>query len=167
MATLPQQDSTVATDLVPAVRSYSEASAEGCCNWEGVEVRPYKEDGTHFKGITRQTLFRGAHDLGIELRYFEVAPGGYSSLERHEHTHLAIVLSGEGEVMVGDKVYSLSGHDLVHIPPMTWHQFRAKSACPLGFLCTVAAVRDVPQRPNDEELAAFGSLDEVKDFFRV
>jgi hypothetical protein len=31
--------------------------------WEGIEVRPYKQEGTHFFGITRQVLFEGGDGL--------------------------------------------------------------------------------------------------------
>jgi quercetin dioxygenase-like cupin family protein len=33
-------------------------------------------------------------------------------------------------------------NDLVNVPPMTWHQFRAAADAPLGFLCLVPATRD-------------------------
>ena len=52
--------------------------------WEGVEELPYKEDErAPFRSITRQVLFADP-ELHGELRYFEVAPGGFSTLERHE-----------------------------------------------------------------------------------
>ena len=59
--------------------------------WEGIEVKPYKGEGVHFAGVTRQVLFTGGDGLGCELRYFEVAPGGWSSLERHQHAHAEVV----------------------------------------------------------------------------
>ena len=36
---------------------------------------------------------------------------------------------------------------------MTWHQFRATTNEPLGFLCMVNATRDKPQLPSPEDLA--------------
>ena len=72
-----------------------------------------------------------------ELRYFEVAPGGFSTLERHEHMHGVLILRGRGQCLVGDEVKSLETNDLVTVPPMTWHQFRATKNEPLGFLCMV------------------------------
>ena len=74
-----------------------------------------------------------------ELRYFEVAPGGFSTLERHEHMHAVLILRGRGHCLVGDEVKSLETRDLVTVPPMTWHQFRATTDEPLGFLCMVDA----------------------------
>ena len=71
--------------------------------WEQTDLLAYKEDGSPFKAITRQTLFRDPA-LKCELRYFEVAPGGYSTLERHEHMHAVLVLRGRGECLVGNEV---------------------------------------------------------------
>ena len=83
-----------------------------------------------------------------ELRYFEVAPGGFSTLERHEHMHAVLILRGRGHCLVGDEVKQLETRDLVTVPPMTWHQFRATTDEPLGFLCMVDAQRDKPQLPD-------------------
>ena len=63
---------------------------------------PYKEDERAlFKAITRQVLFSDP-ELAGELRYFEVAPGGFSTLERHEHMHAVLILRGRGHCLVGD-----------------------------------------------------------------
>ena len=52
--------------------------------WDEVTCQPYKEEGAApFKAISRQVLFAESQ-LGCELRYFEMAAGGYSTLERHE-----------------------------------------------------------------------------------
>lgn len=122
--------------------------------WEGVEHRPYKDDDeAPFKTISRQTLFSDPRLLG-ELRYFEIEPGGYSTLERHEHMHAVLVLRGRGTCLVGTSVHALGPHDLVTILPFTWHQFRATSGEPLGFLCLVNSDRDRPQLPSAEDIAA-------------
>lgn len=121
--------------------------------WEGVEHKPYKEDERAlFADISRQTLF-SRPDLAGELRYFEVAAGGYSTLERHEHVHAVLILRGLGRALVGNQVLELGQNDLVTVPPMTWHQFRARLDQPLGFLCMVDAVRDKPQLPSQADLA--------------
>jgi quercetin dioxygenase-like cupin family protein len=121
--------------------------------WHGVEPRPYKEDERAlFKAVTRQVLF-SEPGMASELRYFEVAPGGFSTLERHEHMHAVLILRGSGQCLVGREVRALATRDLVTIPPMTWHQFRATAQEPLGFLCMVNAVRDKPQLPTPEDLA--------------
>ena len=121
--------------------------------WQGVEELPYMEDGRGlFKTITRQVLFSDPQMQG-ELRYFEVAPGGYSTLERHEHMHAVLVLRGRGHCLVGDEVKAIELHDLITVPSMTWHQFRADAGEPLGFLCLVNAARDKPQLPTAQDLS--------------
>jgi quercetin dioxygenase-like cupin family protein len=127
-------------------------AGNGTYRWDGVDVLAYKEEGeAPFRAVTRQTLFKGDH-LACELRYFEVAPGGFSTLERHQHAHAVIILRGHGRCLLGDEVHHLSPNDLVSIPAWTWHQFRAGVDEPLGFLCMVNADRDRPQLPSVEEL---------------
>ncbi|HYB11182.1 MAG TPA: cupin domain-containing protein [Alphaproteobacteria bacterium] len=122
--------------------------------WDRVAHLPYKEEGSApFKDITRQVLFADPR-LHCELRYFEMAAGGYSTLERHAHMHGVMVLRGRGECLVGGEVRAVKPYDLVSIPPWTWHQFRASRREPLGFLCMVNAERDRPQLPTVEELSA-------------
>jgi len=135
--------------------------------WEGIAVKPYKSEGTHFAGVTRQTLFEGGDGLACDLRYFEIEPGGWSSLERHHHAHAVMVVRGGGRVLVGDHIVEARTHDLLRVPPLTWHQFRAAGDAPLGFLCMVDCERDVPERPDDTALAALRSRPGVGEFIRV
>lgn len=132
--------------------------------WEEIELLRYKaEESVTFKDVTRQLLFDSA-DLGCELRYFEVASGGHSTLERHQHTHAVLILRGHGRVLIHDRVFDIAAHDLVTIDRLTWHQFRAAADAPLGFLCMVNKERDRPQLPSDEELAALKRVPEVAAF---
>ena len=134
--------------------------------WDGVEERPYKEDDRAlFKSITRQVLFSDP-ELHGELRYFEVAAGGFSTLERHQHMHAVLILRGRGHCLIGGEVKSLETRDLVTVPPLTWHQFRASKGEPLGFLCMVNALRDKPQLPSQEDLARLTADPAVADFLR-
>ena len=120
--------------------------------WEDVPFLPYKEEGSApFKAISRQVLFQDP-ELSCELRYFEVAPGGYSTLERHQHSHGVMILRGEADVLVGREVRSVKAFDLVRIPPMTWHRFRTRGDAPMGFLCMVNVERDRPQLPTEDDL---------------
>jgi mannose-6-phosphate isomerase-like protein (cupin superfamily) len=138
----------------------------GDFTWAEVDILPYKEDGTHFKSITRQVLFRGENDLPVEFRYFEVGPGGHSTLERHLHQHAVMIIRGSGEVFVGDSITPVRCQDVVHVPPMTWHQFRATQGEELGFLCVVATERDRPQRPGSTEIDDLKRIANVADFIR-
>ena len=120
--------------------------------WDDVAYLPYKEDGTApFRAISRQVMFAQS-ELGCELRYFEMAAGGYSTLERHEHVHAVMILRGGGHALVGSEIREVATNDLVSIPAWTWHQFRATSDVPLGFLCMVNATRDRPQLPSADDL---------------
>jgi mannose-6-phosphate isomerase-like protein (cupin superfamily) len=134
----------------PLVRKHT-----GDFHWEGVDVLAYKQEGSApFKDVTRQVLF-DSQDPPAQLRYFEVAAGGHTTLERHEHIHSVMVIRGHGQCLVGDQAYDLGPNDLVNVPPLTWHQFRASADSPLGFLCLVAAQRDRPQLPSsDDEMAS-------------
>jgi quercetin dioxygenase-like cupin family protein len=121
--------------------------------WDGVAHMPYKQDGSApFKDISRQVLFHEP-DLSCELRYFEMDAGGYSTLERHEHAHAVMILRGHGECLVGQEVRLVGPCDLISIPSMTWHQFRATAGEPFGFMCMVNVLRDRPQLPTEAELA--------------
>ena len=127
---------------------------KGDYRWESVEVLRYKDEGAApFRDVTRQVLFEG-QGLPVQLRYFEVAPGGWTTLERHEHVHAVMVIRGKGQCLVGDRAYDIGLNDLVSVPPMTWHQFRAAPDAPLGFLCLVTAERDRPQLPAAGEADA-------------
>jgi len=139
------------------------ATLEGY-SWDDVEPRRYREEpGALFEGVTRQVLFS---DPGLqgELRYFEVSSGGYSSLERHAHMHAVLVLRGAGRCLVGEAVYAIGPHDLITVPPWTWHQFRAAADQKLGFLCLVDAERDKPAAPSAAEREALMRLPAVREF---
>ena len=132
--------------------------------WEGVDVRAYKDDASApFRSVTRQVL-ASAPDLQGELRYFEVAPGGWTTLERHQHVHAVTILRGRGRALVGEQVVEVGPLDLVTVPAWNWHQFRAAPEEPLGFLCMVDATRDRPQLPTAEERAALAARPEVAAF---
>ncbi len=143
---------------------------EGRFRWDAVELLDYKPatgDGAEtFREVSRQVLLEDT-DLACQLRYFEVGAGGHSTLERHRHVHGVMVLNGSGRALVGDQLIELALHDLVTIPPLTWHQFRADEHGPLGFLCLVNSDRDRPMLPDADELAQLRACPQVADFIRV
>lgn len=135
--------------------------------WDGIEVLAYKPvDSAPFRDITRQVLIGDEH-LACELRYFEIAAGGHSTLERHAHAHGVVVLTGRGDCLVGREVHPVGPHDLVRIPPWTWHQLRADPDSPLGFLCMVNRERDRPVLPTESDLADLRTIPAVAAFIRV
>lgn len=136
--------------------------------WQDIPVLAYKEDGgSHFKGITRQVLFDEDDKLGVQLRYFEIAPEGHSTLERHDHAHCVMVVKGRGHALVGCEIHALGTNDLVRVPPNMWHQFRATAGETLGFLCLVSRERDKPERPGTADLVALRAHPQVSSFLRV
>jgi mannose-6-phosphate isomerase-like protein (cupin superfamily) len=140
------------------------ANAGGDYRWDAVEILRYKEEGNaSFRDVTRQTLFRRP-DMRGELRYFEIAAAGHSTLERHAHAHAVMILRGGGEALVGEKVFPIRTFDLVTVPPLTWHQFCAEAGSPLGFLCMVDADRDKPQLPDDGDLERLRMIPAVAAF---
>jgi mannose-6-phosphate isomerase-like protein (cupin superfamily) len=146
-------------------RSVRRRAEEGY-RWEGVDELPYKEDEqARFRSVSRQVLFRDPALAG-ELRYFEVAPDGFTSLERHAHMHAVLILRGAGRCLVGNEIKSIRRHDLITVPPWAWHQFRATGTEPLGFLCLVNATRDAPQVASDENLAVLRREPQIAAFLR-
>ena len=124
----------------------------GAGDWANIAPRRYKheEDGlARFRGVTRHTLLGagpegGDAGLGFELRYFEVAPGGYSSLERHAHGHAVVIVKGRGAVRLGEVTEPVSALDVVYVAPHDVHRFSAAAGETLGFLCVVDRARDRP-----------------------
>ena len=132
--------------------------------WQGVDMRAYKDEASApFRSVTRQVL-ASAPDLKGELRYFEVAPGGWTTLERHQHAHAVTILRGRGRALIGHEIVEIGGLDLVTVPAWAWHQFRATADEPLGFLCMVDAERDRPQLPSPDERAALEAMPQVARF---
>lgn len=139
----------------------------GDYTWEDVLVLAYKEENlTCFKSITRQVLLNAVPELPCQLRYFEVAPGGYSTLEKHEHVHFVVIFRGEGRALIDGEVHTVREKDVIFIPSLTWHQFRAAEGCPLGFLCLVAEDRDRPILPANEDLKILQQNSQIAEFIR-
>lgn len=135
--------------------------------WRGVDVLAYKRAAAApFRGVTRQVLFDDPA-LACQLRYFEVEPGGHTTLERHAHAHAVVIERGRGRVLVGEAIHDVAPHDLVHVPAMTWHQFVAADDAPLGFLCMVNAERDRPQLPSPDDLAKLRANPAIAAFVRT
>jgi quercetin dioxygenase-like cupin family protein len=122
------------------------ASSSEPHTWEGVPVLDYKLPAAHHCGVLRSVLV-GASGEGttFQVRYFEISPGGNTTLEQHGHEHAVLVLRGSGEVQLGDVVQQIGFGDMVYVAPREVHQLRNASAAePFGFLCIVDAVRDRP-----------------------
>lgn len=113
--------------------------------WKGVPTLVYKHSGSGFSNILRRNLFGTEKTiLPFQVRYFEIGRGGYSSLERHDHIHVVIVVRGQGRVFLKDRVYSLKPFDSIYIGKTTIHQFHQVGRTPFGFFCIVSTKRDKP-----------------------
>ena len=121
-------------------------------NWEGRDSSPYKSASTDagdlaFRGVRRVELVgKFGERTRSDLRYFEVEPGGRTSLERHVHTHVVIGARGEGVLLLGDRRMPLRQLDVACVGPLEAHQLRNETAEPFGFFCVVDHDRDRPMR---------------------
>lgn len=121
---------------------------EGGLRWAGVVPEDYKSTTESWKGITRRELIgKRGESPAFHLRYFEIEPGGHSTLEKHHHEHAVLVLRGRGEVQFGCYIYPVGFGDVVYVGPDDPHQFRNPEDAdePFGFACIVNAERDRPQ----------------------
>ena len=124
-------------------------------SWENVHPKEYKGDSpTSFCGVKRHELLgREYSALNFETRFFELQPGGYSSLEYHIHPHTVIVIQGKGRVILEDSITEIAPHDVVYVAPEAIHQFLADEQQGLGFICIVDRDRDKPVQPGSEEIS--------------
>jgi len=130
--------------------------------WESIERKVYKESGSGFKSVSRFSLLTDEFpELNSHTRYFEIDPGGYSSLEMHRHPHSVIILKGAGSVIMDNEISDVKEHDIIFIAPNTIHQFQADKGEKLGFLCIVDRYRDKPVVPDADQIAEKISNDVV------
>jgi ribulose-bisphosphate carboxylase large chain len=114
-------------------------------SWQGVALQPYKLAADHHCGVVRSVLVgdRGERTR-FQVRYFEIAPGGFTTLEHHRHEHVVFVLRGRGEVRLDAAWHAVAFGDTVYVAPHEVHQLRGVGEEPFGFLCIVDAERDAP-----------------------
>lgn len=145
----------------------------GAFAWDGITPRVYKfgggsSPGTAWRDVVRHTLIGGRGEpVAFELRYFEIAAGGFSSLEKHKHVHAIIVLRGMGYAVVGREVFTVGPYDLVYVPSGAPHQFVNAGDELFGFLCPVDADRDPPQPLTQAELQTLLDDSRIQAAIRV
>jgi quercetin dioxygenase-like cupin family protein len=124
--------------------------------WAAIRPQAYKDDAATFCEVTRRVLLgrMAGDDLAFEIRYFEVAPGGWTSLERHQHPHAVVVLVGSGEVRFRSERVPIAPFDAVYVAPGEAHQFLAAADEKLGLLCVVDHERDRPELVDESDLLA-------------
>lgn len=118
----------------------------GGFKWTSIKSERYKEDGKSWSSVIRKTLTGNRGESAkFHLRYFEISPRGYTSMERHKHEHVVICIKGKGKVVLDDKRYSVGYLDIVYVSPNTVHQLINPYKEPFGFFCIVNAKRDKPK----------------------
>ncbi|MCS6923427.1 MAG: cupin domain-containing protein [Fimbriimonadales bacterium] len=138
--------------------------------WAGILPVEYKlhsgdARGMGWRGVTRYSLGRPPYiEAQFALRYFEIAPGGYSSLEKHAYVHLVVVIRGRGRALVGERVFELQPFDVLYVPPHTPHRWVNPYDEPFGFLCPADAERDKPQPVSDAEWEALRANPETAPY---
>lgn len=117
--------------------------------WEKREVSVYKPNaGLPFAHVDRQELIgKFGESTAFDVRYFELAPGGYSSREKHFHTHVVIPVRGQGQLECQGQIFPLHHLDIAYVPPLAVHQLSNPTDEPFGFLCIVDHDRDAPMAP--------------------
>ncbi|MGH8162141.1 MAG: RuBisCO large subunit C-terminal-like domain-containing protein [Gammaproteobacteria bacterium] len=137
---LPASGAGNLRSLIPALESF---------RWEDREDQVYKTtQELDFRGVRRVELIgRNGERCSFELRYFELEPGGYTSLEKHVHTHVLIGARGHGVVVTGEARCAMRPDDVAYVAPLQVHQLRNESDAPFGFYCIVDRARDRPMPP--------------------
>ncbi len=130
-------------------RALSQLTHNGEFAWKGREFVDYKLDQSlPFSGVRRLELIGSAGEAtAFELRYFELEPGGFTSLERHRHTHTLIGVRGRGIVVEEGDRRELQPFDVAFVDQHHAHQLRNESDRPFGFFCIVDRKRDRPKAP--------------------
>ncbi|ACI22064.1 MULTISPECIES: cupin domain-containing protein [Thermodesulfovibrio] len=116
--------------------------------WNTIKSIPYKDKSGNWALIERFPLI-ASNAIKFEVRYFEIAQGGCSSLEYHKHAHVVICLKGKGKIRLGNKYKVLKYLDIAYIAPNEIHQLLNPYKEPFGFLCIVDKERDKPVEIKD------------------
>src|SRR3990172_9842961 len=116
-------------------------------SWSGIKTERYKAPRlcTWDSVIRRVLVGSGGERTKFHVRYFEIAPGGYTTFERHRHEHVVIGVRGSGRCRTGKKTYDVGFMDTLYICPGEPHQLSNPHKEPFGFFCIVDAKRDKPR----------------------
>ena len=121
-------------------------------SWSGVKTERYKfKDDTWQSVIRRVLVGEKGENVKFHLRYFEISPGGHTTLEQHRHEHVVVGIRGNGKCRANGKTYKVGFLDTLYIPPQATHQLINTSDEPFGFFCVVDAKRDRPKAVMDNK----------------
>ena len=108
-------------------------------DWEGVELSRYPPE-RDMKGVSVRRLIGPAEEApNFALRYFEIEPGGWTSLDQHAHDHGVVVMRGQGRVRLGEEEFDITFGDVVYVPGNEVHQFKNTGEETFGFFCVIPA----------------------------
>jgi ribulose-bisphosphate carboxylase large chain len=115
--------------------------------WKGRNIEHYKPEGSAvFGGVHRIELAgKTGTNTAFDLRYFEIEPGGFSTLEKHVHEHVIIGVRGSGTLVKKNGRHTINPHDIAYVGPLEPHQLCNVTSEPFGFYCIVDHRRDRPQ----------------------
>ena len=118
-------------------------------NWSDRRTRAYKSATEQGHADVRRVELIGKNGerCDFDLRYFEIAAGGHSSLEKHLHTHVIIGARGHGVLQVNGIDRAFNTMDVAYVQPLEVHQLSNPSDSAFGFFCIVDRERDIPMRP--------------------
>lgn len=113
--------------------------------WTSVKRERYKEEKKGWSSVIRMAL-TGDHgeSTKFSLRYFEISPQGFTSLEKHRHEHVIICIRGRGRIVIDNKNYQINYLDTIYLSPNAVHQLINPYDEPFGFFCIVDRKRDKP-----------------------
>lgn len=111
---------------------------DGGFSWAGISPQVYTESDT--VRILKHVLVGQAEGaIGFEMRFFEVPPGGRTTLDRHAHDHGVLILQGRGRLLLGDQTLEVGHGDVVYVGAQEVHQFECVGESALGFICVKSA----------------------------
>ena len=104
--------------------------------WEDVEGIPYDVEGIQ-SAVKHVLIGEKESAPNFIMRYFSLAPGGHSNLERHPHEHEVLVIQGKGKVLLGENDFIVNPFDVVFVEGNELHQFSNPFDRPFGFICVI------------------------------
>ena len=138
--------------------------------WDGISLIDYKpadNSEVTFHNVSRQNIFESKDDINFDVRYFECGADGFTTLEKHAHAHVVMVLRGRGKIIIENEIKDVKPFDMVVIPTMCAHQLINTGKEPFGFVCTVNAERDKFQLLSKDELDELSRDTKVRKVMRV
>jgi quercetin dioxygenase-like cupin family protein len=107
------------------IRKYTDIDAEN------VEMKDTK-------GVKKRVLISETDGApNFIMRRFTIEPGGHTPYHTHSWEHEIYVLSGTGEVHLGESRHKLSAGTVVLVLPDEAHNFENTGNGPLDFLCSI------------------------------